>query len=236
MNYLNRHQFDLGAESQHDAKVSTQALKRRADQIRQQISMQSVSNSVEVTKLEHELAQTLGELDQKQEAWSLAYKSFEFFLKRQEWERATEACDTMFRLDHENSLIALGHGLWLSITFPMDLSLTIAQLKHVIDDTPEDSDGAAVAAAMAGYINTLRGGDDSSSEITLVVGQLLNDVARQHSQVQDQSAFDAWFERLELNQPAKLVVRMRNIIDVLVQDNWWFDRIALQQLIPEEEP
>ncbi len=233
MNYLNRHQFDLGAESQHDAKVSTEVLERKADQIRQQIAMLASADRLQAALLEHELAQLLGELDQKQPAWTLAFSSFQYFLDRQEWERAAETCDTLFRLDHDESLVALGHGLWLSITFPMDLSLTIAQLKHVIDDTPEDSDGAAVAAAMAGYIHSLRGGDDSSSELTLVIGQLLNDVARQHGNIQEQTAFDEWFKRLELDQPAKLVVRMRNIIDVLVQDNWWFDRESLQQQIPE---
>ena len=63
----------------------------------------------------------------------------------------------------------------------------------------------------------------------------MNEVARRHSNVHSQKDFDHWFRRLELDQPAKLLIRMRNIIDVLVQDQWWFDRDALQKLIPEAE-
>jgi len=30
-------------------------------------------------------------------------------------------------------------------------------------------------------------------------------------------------------------VRLRNVVDVLVQDQWWFDREALQEQIPTTE-
>ena len=39
-------------------------------------------------------------------------------------------------------------------------------------------------------------------------------------------------ERMELNDPDKFLVRLRNVVDVLVQDQWWFDREALQAQIP----
>ena len=40
-------------------------------------------------------------------------------------------------------------------------------------------------------------------------------------------------ERLELNDPDKFLVRLRNVVDVLVQDQWWIDREAIQAELPE---
>jgi hypothetical protein len=39
-------------------------------------------------------------------------------------------------------------------------------------------------------------------------------------------------DRLELREPDKFLVRLRNVVDVLVQDDWWFDREALQARLP----
>jgi len=183
------------------------------------------------------LATIFTDLEQPAQAWRVGFPAFQWYISQQNWEQAVEVCDCLFRSGHEDALIALGHGLWLSITFPVDPALTLAQLQHVIDDTPEDSDGAAVAAAVAAYVVDLRCAENQTSlnsDNTLVVGQMLNDVARRHSNVNTQDEFNSWFEKLELNNPAKFLVRMRNIIDVLVQDQWWIDRVELQGLIPEE--
>jgi hypothetical protein len=37
---------------------------------------------------------------------------------------------------------------------------------------------------------------------------------------------------MELSNPALFLPRLRNIVDVLVQDEWWFDREALQAALP----
>ena len=37
---------------------------------------------------------------------------------------------------------------------------------------------------------------------------------------------------IELREPDKFLPRLRNVVDVLVQDDWWFDREALQAELP----
>jgi len=61
---------------------------------------------------------------------------------------------------------------------------------------------------------------------------MLANVARRHSGAESQAAFDLWMERLELREPEKFLVRLRNVVDVLVQDDWWFNRDALQAKLP----
>jgi hypothetical protein len=35
-----------------------------------------------------------------------------------------------------------------------------------------------------------------------------------------------------LSDPAAFLPRLRNVVDVLVQEDWWFDRAALQAALP----
>ena len=114
--------------------------------------------------------QTQVELGQGKAAWGHAQAAFNVYLNQQNWELAAARCDTLFRCNLDNALIALGHGLWLSITFPVEVTLTISQLQHVIDETPEEFDGAAVAAAMAAYINEIRGNAQTNDDVALAVG------------------------------------------------------------------
>ena len=144
------------------------------------------------------------------------------------------ACNILFQADQEDSLVALGQGIWLGVTFPIDPEITVHLLSHVIDDTPDDADGAAVAAATACFIADIRAPEGPDRErLTFFAQQLLGRVARRHSEVQNQAQFDYWVNKLELNDPDKFLVRLRNVVDVLVQDDWWFDRDALQAGIPE---
>jgi hypothetical protein len=139
----------------------------------------------------------------------------------------------MFLSEQPDSLAALGQALWLSVTYPVDPELTVAMLQHVIDETPADSDGAAVAATVAHYVADLRSPEGKAREdLLFYTNQMLATVARRHSDVRDQDAFARWFKKLELDDPAKFLVRLRNIVDVLVQTEWWFDREALQAKLP----
>lgn len=234
MGYLDQQRVDLGADSQEDGKVSTAVLNRRAATIDTALQRTGDTDQSKRFQLTRELAEIQIELGQGEGAWENAMSGFQWHIDAARWQEAVLDCDTLFRSDQPDALVALGHGLWLSITFPVDPELTVAQLRHVIDETPADSDGAAVAAAMAAYVVELRGNVNGNDDASLVVGQLLNDVSRRHGSVGNSEQFDAWFQRLELGDPAKLAVRMRNIIDVLVQDQWWIDRNALQAQIPAE--
>ncbi len=172
------------------------------------------------------------ELKKNEDAWDKGRAAFDVYVAKDAWEGAVQACDVMFQSDQPESLAALGQGLWLTITYPMDPELSVAMLQHVVDETPADSDGAAVAATVAHYLVDMRAEDRQREDLLFYTNQMLATVARRHSKVDDQKAFDAWFRRLELNDPAKFLPRMRNVVDVLVQNDWWIDRDTLQMKLP----
>jgi hypothetical protein len=102
----------------------------------------------------------------------------------------------------------------------------------VIDETPDDADGAAVAATTALFIADVRARDRQRDDLMFFATQMLGMVARRHSGVDTPEQLEHWMERLELKEPEKFLVRLRNVVDVLVQDDWWFDRRALQDRLP----
>ena len=132
------------------------------------------------------------------------------------------------------SLAALGQGIWLAVTYPVDPELSVAILQHVVDETPPEADGAAVAAITAHYIVDLRAVAPQRDHLLLYTNQLLATVARRHSDVGSQPTFDQWLNDMELNSPARFLPRLRNVVDVLVQDDWWLDRDALQAKLPRQ--
>lgn len=194
--------------------------------------MDSGAAPTERALLQLECGRALVGLDRNEEAWDAARPAFDVFVEDQDWAHAVEVCDILFLADQPASLSALGQGIWLSVSFPIDPELTLTMLNHVIDDTPDDSDGAAVAAATAVYIVDLRAEGKQHDNLSFFANQMLGNVARRHSEVNSQEQFDFWFKKLELDDPAKFLVRLRNVVDVLVQDDWWFDRDRIQQQIP----
>ncbi|MHB8256366.1 MAG: hypothetical protein ACYDHY_12380 [Acidiferrobacterales bacterium] len=234
MKYLKDQMGVMDADGSEDTLGSMLLVEQRLSEVLERLRTLK-ANDVDVlarADLLLDAGRLLVELGRGEEAWERGRAAFDLYASAESWEGAVQACDVMFQADRPESLAALGQGLWLTITFPMDPELSVAMLQHVIDETPPDSDGAAVAAVVARYLVDMRAQDRQREDLEFYTNQMLATVARRHSDVDDQQAFDAWFRRLELNDPALFLPRMRNVVDVLVQDEWWIDREELQKKLP----
>lgn len=172
------------------------------------------------------------ELNRFEEAWPIAREALDRALEGELWLRAVEACDVMFQSDQPDSVKALAHGIWLGVTFPVDPELSVALLQHLVDESPDRSDGAAVAAATACYLVGLRAEGKQREDLLFFTNQILGQVARKHSQVEEQEIFDFWVQQLELDDPAKFLPRLSKVLELLIGDPWWFDRDELRAKIP----
>jgi hypothetical protein len=103
----------------------------------------------QLAELQLQQARTLVGLGRGEDAWPLGRRAFDAFIEAEAFESAADCCDVLFRAEQEQSLSALGQGIWLAVTYPMDVELSIELLSHVVDETPDDADGAAVAATTA---------------------------------------------------------------------------------------
>jgi hypothetical protein len=220
------------ADCAEDAVTSTALLEQRLEALQDRIRELDPEAVAEKAALQVDAASILVDLQRGKEAWDMARAAMDPLLDEQNWEQAAVACLIMFHADQPDSLPALGQAIWLSVTFPVDPELTVAIMQNVVDETPDDSDGAAVAAVVAHYIADMRTEGKQRDDLLFFTNNMIGNVARRHSDVSTQEKFDAWFARMELDDPAKFLVRLRNVVDVMVQDEWWFDREALQESIP----
>jgi hypothetical protein len=223
------------ADDSTDAKESTGMLERLVADLRGQLEALSAgAEALRRADLQLQLGRALVRLEKRPEAWAAAREAFDLYMAEQAWEGAAQACDILFLAEQPQSLAALGQGIWLAVTYPVDPELSVALLQHVVEETPPDADGAAVAAVTAYYLVDLRARDPQREHLLLYANQVLATVARRHSGVDGQQAFNKWIEDMELSDPALFLPRLRNVVDVLVQDDWWFDRDALQAALPAD--
>jgi hypothetical protein len=171
-------------------------------------------------------------LDEQQQAHDWAEQSFGTFIEREAWQEAVDACDIIYNANQSDSLIALGNGIWLAVTFPIDANTSVQMLHHVVDETPDDSDGAAVAAMLAHYLAEVRSEEPEHKNLTFVTNQIIAQVAKRHRGVEDPKTIQTWIKMYELDDISKLLPRMATILDAIVGDNWWYDRDDIRSRLP----
>lgn len=214
-------------------ETDPQSLEKQLSLYQQHLAeLPATATDLDRAHVQLDIAESLLALERKQEAWSTARQALEAFLSAEQWQQAVEAYNVLFQTEQPASLAALGQGVWLAVTFPIQPDTTIAMLQHIVEETPDNSDGAAVAAITAHYIADIRATEDKHDSLTFLTQNILGQVAKRHSNVSTQAELDAWIDKLHLKDPSDFLPRMATIIEVLVQDEWWFDRDTLRQKLP----
>ena len=226
--------FDFGADSGADTIESDDVLAERLQSANRRFEQTLATDPTGRAERQLDVSAALLNMARDEQAWHCARDAFDTFADHAQWESAVRACEILCRTDRVQSLSALGNGVWLAVTFPIDPELSVAMLQHIVEQTPGGADGAAVAAATAAYLVDLRSSGAAREELSLFSAQLLGAVARRHSAIGDQAGFERWMETLELTDPERLLPRLRNVIDVLVQDDWWIDRDAIRDKLPSD--
>ncbi len=184
--------------------------------------------------LKLDIAEALVGVSRAEECWEVAREAFDVFLENEQWEAAVQCCDVLYQSGQPASLVALGQGVWLAVTYPIDPQLSINMLGYVVDETPAKADGAAVAAIVAHYIADMRTEGEAHKSMTFITNQLLANVAREHSDIKDQDEMNTWMEKLQLLDPEIFLPRLSMVLGAIVpQDQWWFDRDALREKIAD---
>lgn len=234
MKYLESEAFLGDNECSEDAVKSSKLLQLKLEEKREALAALPADAATEQRLgLNLESGYILLDLDRKDEAWQLVRPLLDEALEHELWLSAVEACDIMYQAEKPDSIKALAHGIWLGVTFPVDPELSVALLQHLVDETPDSSDGAAVAAVTANYLVDLRAEGPDRESLLFFTDQLLGQVARRHSQVEEQEIFDFWVERMELDDPGKFLPRLAKVLEVMVDNDWWFDREQLRNKLPD---
>ena len=196
-------------------------------------ALEASAAPVDRARLQLDVAEALIGMGRADESWEKARSALDTFIELELWQDAVESCDVLYQSAQPASLVALAHGVWLSVSYPVDPTLTVNMLSYVVDETPAKADGAAIAAITAHYIADIRAAEDQHKSLTFLTKQMLANVAKGHSDVDDQEGLSAWMERLELLDPDVFLPRLSLVLGAIVPvDQWWFDRDALREKIP----
>ncbi len=231
--YLNKDQDIFDGDDGEDVYANEEQLQARLKYFESQLAGLSESApSEERIKILLEIGRIQVERYKGADAWEKAFTAFSLAQDDELWELAVEACDVMFLSEGPDALVALGHALWLGVTFPIDAEITVAMLQHLVEESPEEADTRAVAAAAAHYITSIRCG--AEDELTFFTSQMLASVADKHSHVTDQATFDLWRKTLKLDEPEIFLKKLSGAIDQLVDEKWWIDREAIRAKLDNE--
>ncbi len=218
-----------------DAAASAEYIQKYLQQKQQELNALPVdAPDLERARLQLDIAEAMVGLTHGDEAWDLARAALDTYIENDRWQEAVEACDVLYQTSQPASLVALAHGVWLAVTYPIDPQLSINMLGYIIDETPPGADGAAVAAITAHYIADLRADEKQRESLMFLTNEMVANVARAHSKVEDQEGLSAWMERLRLHDPADFLPKLALVLGAIVPaDDWWFDRDALRDKLPQ---
>lgn len=226
--YLNKGHDIFDGDDAEDVYANEEQLQARLEYFEGQLKNLSEAAPVEDRiKVLLEIGRIQVERYKGADAWEKAHTAFDLAHDAQLWELAVEACDVMFLSEGPESLKALGHAIWLGVTFPIDPEITVAMLQHLVEESPEEADTRAVAAAVAHYITSMRCGKED--DLTFFALQMLTSVADKHSHIADQSSFDLWRKTLELDKPEVFLKKLSGALDQLVEGEWWVDRDKIRE-------
>jgi hypothetical protein len=217
-----------------DAKESQEFLAQQMTDLTKKLEQVTEEGSIKRADVLLNLANSELGLNKMQECWSHAKQAFEIYIQHQNWEEAVEACDLMYQTELPSAISALGHGVWLAVTFPVSTQHTINILSNIISETPDNSDGAALAAIVAHYVVDLRCEGKQKEDLQFITLNMLAKVAKRHSHVETQTGLDVWMDKLELRNPEVFFPRFSLVLGAIVgDDTWWFDRDKLRATISE---
>jgi len=216
-----------------DAKESREFLAEKVTELTQQLKeLPAVVEPMQRARLLLDLANAELGMTMMSDVWNHAKAAFDICIAHKEWQLAIEACDMLYQTEQPSSIVALGHGVWLSVTYPVEPEYSINMLNNVINETTDDADGAALAAITAHFIVDQRSEGKKRDDLKVLTSNMLAKVALRHSKVETQMGLDVWMDKLELREPDVFLPRMSLVVGAIVgEDNWWFDREELKSKI-----
>ena len=229
--YLNQDQDLFDADGSEDLHASSKQLESRLKFFEDKLGNTTEDQFQQKIDTLIEIAHIQVERYEGAIAWEVAMRAFDLAVKNKLWESAAIACDKMFQSEGPDALKALGHGIWIGVTFPIDSEVSVALLQHLVDESPKEANTRAIAAASAYYITSMRDGEEA--DITFFAKQLLTSVADGHSHISDQGSFDIWHKALELDNSDIFLPKLSNAVEQLVDGNWWFDKEEMRSNIDE---
>lgn len=193
----------------------------------------SCDPSLEMAAGEHPVQEDSSESKKKisaQEEWQLNKAAIARYGKSRQWKEALNLL-TILSKKHKNREIykALAQRIWIALKSDAPVTDVVLSLFHLLNTLGPSHDIAGPLAALAHLMAKHRTPEHPDQPLAHAQAQQMFALVLDAVGIVGDEAFAKWVTHNRLNDPNHYVPIVMNCLEVMVGDDWWFDRALLQE-------
>ncbi|MEO5376394.1 MAG: hypothetical protein H7832_01210 [Magnetococcus sp. DMHC-6] len=170
-----------------------------------------------------------------EEQWRQDRQAVILFSQNGQWEEALNRLKTLstkYRNHHLYS--ALAQRVWVALKWQVPASEAVLALFHLLNTLGAKHELAGPLAALAHLLAKHRTPNHPDRELALGQAQQMFSLICHHQLIESDEAFQAWVQENQLDQPDFYIPQIMNGLEVMVGEDWWIDREALQKSLEHD--
>ena len=164
------------------------------------------------------------------EEWKLNKAAIRRFANDSNWPEALKLLKVL-STKHRNKEIykALAQRVWICLKSDAPSPEVVLSLFHLLNTLGAKHEVAGPIVALAHLMAKKRTPDHKDSDLAMGQAQQMFNLVCETIGVVGEDAFKKWVETNKLDDPGYYVPIVMHCLDIMVGDDWWFDREKLQQ-------
>ena len=161
--------------------------------------------------------------------WNLNKAAVTRFAKDSNWPEALKTLK-MLSTKHRNKEVykALAMRVWICLKSDAPVDEVVLSLFHLLNTLSSKHEVAGPIAALAHLMAKNRTPEHEDRDLAMGQAQQMFNMICEHYKIVGEEAFHKWVAGNKLDNPNHYIPIVMNCLDIMVGDEWWFDREQLQ--------
>ena len=168
------------------------------------------------------------------EEWKLNRAAITRFAKDSNWEEVLKLLKIL-STKHRNKEVykALAMRVWVCLKSDAPGSEVVLSLFHLLNTLGSKHEIAGPIAALAHLMAKNRTPEHADRDLAMGQAQQMFNLVCENLGVVGEEPFKKWVAASKLDDPNHYIPIVMNCLDIMVGDDWWFDREKLQKEMEE---
>ncbi|MBF0415520.1 MAG: hypothetical protein HQL79_07095 [Magnetococcales bacterium] len=146
------------------------------------------------------------------------------------WDETFKLLKTMsLRFKNTEIYKALAQRIWVALKTDIPVSEVVLALFHLLNTLGPQHEVAGPIAALAHFMAKHRSSNDPDRELAMGQAQQMFHRVCEEKGIVGEEAFQIWVKNSRLDDPNHYVPVVMHCLEIMVGDEWWFDRSLLQK-------
>ncbi|MBF0142709.1 MAG: hypothetical protein HQL59_04530 [Magnetococcales bacterium] len=166
--------------------------------------------------------------------WAMRRQAVLQFSRSGQWDEVLKTLTFMSSSPRHSGIYqALGHRVWVALKTQAPASDTVLALFHLLNTLGPRHEIAGPVAALAHFVARHRTPDHPDRELAMGQAQQMFALVCGAINVLPGEPFDRWVRETHLDDPNHYVPVVLRALELMVGEEWWFDREALERQLQE---